>query len=135
MPACICGAPTLATTSSIADFDELKNRIGYHPRLIDRVRTTLRRNSDDFFIGGIEVLTVILIAAVLLPLIPNYSIFGGLTVAFLMLLFPATQGAVDLVNNTISSVFRPPASAEDRSHRRHSGRLHLDGRRSHAPAE
>ncbi len=88
-------------------FDELKNQIGYHPRLIDRIRTTLRRNSDDFFIGGIEVLTVILIAVVLLPLIPNYSIFGGLTVAFLMLLFPATQGAVDLVNNTISSVFRP----------------------------
>jgi len=88
-------------------FEELKPKIGYHPRLIDRIRETLRRNSDDFFIGGIEVLTVILIAAVLLPLIPNYSIFGGLTVAFLMLLIPATQGAVDLVNNTISSVFRP----------------------------
>jgi len=88
-------------------FEELKPKIGYHPRLIDRVRSTLHRNADDFFIGGIEVLTVILIAAVLLPLIPNYSIFGGLTVAFLMLLIPATQGAVDLVNNTISSVFRP----------------------------
>ena len=88
-------------------FDELKAKIGYHPRLIDRLRFSLRRNADDFFIGGIEILTVVLIAAVLLPLIPNYSIFGGLTVAFLMLLIPATQGAVDLVNNTISSVFRP----------------------------
>ncbi|MGC2299417.1 MAG: glycosyl transferase, partial [Acidobacteriaceae bacterium] len=88
-------------------FDELKARIGYHPRFIDRVRSTLHRNSDDFFIGGIEVLTVILIGAVLLPLIPNHSIIGGLTVAFLLLLIPATQGAVDLVNNTISSLFRP----------------------------
>ncbi len=88
-------------------FEELKARIGYHPRLIDRVRSTLHGNADDFYIGGIEVLTVILIAAALLPLVPNYSIFGGLTVAFLLLLIPATQGAVDLVNNTISSVFRP----------------------------
>ncbi len=88
-------------------FEELKAQIGYHPRLIDRVRSSLRRYSDDFFIGSIEVLTVLIIAAVLLPLIPNYSIFGGLTVAFIMLLIPATQGAVDLVNNAISSVFRP----------------------------
>ncbi|HEX3662302.1 MAG TPA: glucoamylase family protein [Acidobacteriaceae bacterium] len=88
-------------------FEDLKGNIGYHPRFIDRIRTALRHNADDFFIGGIEVLTVILIAAILLPLIPNYSIIGGLTIAFLMLLIPATQGAVDLVNNTISSLFRP----------------------------
>jgi hypothetical protein len=88
-------------------FEDLKGQIGYHPRFIDRIRASLRRNSDDFYIGGIEVLTVFLIAAILLPLIPNYSIFGGLTVAFLMLLIPVTQGAVDLVNNTISSLFRP----------------------------
>ena len=88
-------------------FDELKSRIGYHPRFIDRIRATLHRYADDFYIGGIEVLTVLLIGAVLLPLIPNHSILGGLTLAFLLLLIPATQGAVDLVNNTISSVFRP----------------------------
>ena len=88
-------------------FDELKSHIGYHPRFIDRVRSALHSNADDFYIGGIEVLTVILIGAVLLPLIPNHSILGGLTLAFLLLLIPATQGAIDLVNNTISSVFRP----------------------------
>ncbi len=88
-------------------FDELKARIGYHPRFIDRVRSVIHRRADDFFIGSIEVLTVILIGAVLLPLIPNHSILGGLTLAFILLLIPATQGAVDLVNNTISSVFRP----------------------------
>src|SRR6202012_6111359 len=35
--------------------------------------------------------------------------FGGLTIAFLLLLLPATQGAVDLVNNTITSIFKPQA--------------------------
>jgi hypothetical protein len=88
-------------------FDELKSRIGYHPRFIDRVRSALHRYPDDIYIGGIEVLTVILIGAILLPLIPNHSILGGLTLAFLLLLIPATQGAIDLINNTISSVFRP----------------------------
>jgi hypothetical protein len=88
-------------------FAELKARIGYHPKFVDRLRDTVRRHADDFFVGGIEVLTILLIAAILLPLIPNYSIFGGLTVAFLLLLIPATQGAVDLVNNAISTLFRP----------------------------
>jgi cyclic beta-1,2-glucan synthetase len=39
-------------------------------------------------------------------LVPTYPIFGGLTLAFLLLLLPATQGAVDLVNNTITAVFK-----------------------------
>ncbi|HEV2276791.1 MAG TPA: glucoamylase family protein [Acidobacteriaceae bacterium] len=88
-------------------FEELKGRIGYHPRFFNRLRAFVRRNSDDIFIGGIEVLTVIIIAAVLLPLIPNYSIIGGLTVAFIFLLIPAMQGAIDLVNNTVTTLFRP----------------------------
>ncbi|HEX4038340.1 MAG TPA: glucoamylase family protein [Acidobacteriaceae bacterium] len=88
-------------------FEDLKGRIGYHPRLIDRIRLSVRRNADDFYIGGVEVLTVILIGAILLPLIPNHSIFGGLTLAFFLILIPATQGAIDLVNNSISSLFLP----------------------------
>ena len=80
--------------------------IGYHPRLVDHVRMLVRRHADDFYIGGIEILTVLLIAAILFPLIPNYSILGGLTFAFLVLFFPATQGAVDFVNNTITALFK-----------------------------
>ena len=88
-------------------FEELKGHIGYHPRFIDRIRSTVRSRNDDFYIGGIEVLTVILIGAILVPLVPNHPIFGGITLAFLLLLIPATQGAIDLVNNSISSLFRP----------------------------
>ena len=61
------------------------------------------------YIGSIEILTVLLIALILLPLIPNYAIFGGLTVAFLFMLLPVTQGAVDLVNNTVTSLFKARA--------------------------
>jgi hypothetical protein len=87
----------------------LAQRVGYHPRLIDRLRMALQRHADDFYIGSIEVLTVLLIAVILLPLIPNYAIFGGLTAAFLFMLLPVTQGAVDLVNNTVTSLFKARA--------------------------
>ncbi len=90
-------------------FAQLARRIGYRPRFMDRLRLLLRKYSDDFYIGGIEIITVILIAAIIAPLIPNHSIFGGLTVAFLLLLLPATQGAVDLITNTVTALLKPQA--------------------------
>jgi hypothetical protein len=86
-------------------FNSLTARIGYHPRAIDRLRAFLRSNADDFYIVGIEILSILLIALILLPLVPNYSIFGGLTLAFILLLLPATQGAVDFINNCVTSLF------------------------------
>ncbi len=90
-------------------FADLSRRAGYRPRLIDRLRIGVQRNADDFYIGSIEILTVVLIAVILLPLIPNYAIFGGLTVAFLLMLLPVTQGAVDLLNNIVTSIFKARA--------------------------
>lgn len=87
----------------------LVSRIGYRPRFSDRVRTLVRRHADDFYIGGIEILSVLLIAAILLPIIPSYNIIGGLTFAFILLLLPATQAAVDFINNAITSLFKPSA--------------------------
>jgi cyclic beta-1,2-glucan synthetase len=86
-------------------FPQLALRVGYRPRLIDRIRLAIWRNADDFYIGGIQIITVILIGLILVPLVPTYPIFGGLTWAFLLLLLPVTQGAVDLVNNTITAIF------------------------------
>jgi cyclic beta-1,2-glucan synthetase len=90
-------------------FPQLALRVGYRPRLIDRLRLAIWRNADDFYIGGIQIITVILIGLILMPLVPTYPIFGGLTWAFLLLLLPVTQGAVDLVNNTITAIFRARA--------------------------
>jgi len=87
-------------------FPMLAPRVGYRPRFIDRLRQTLWTNADDFYIGGIQIITVILIGLILAPLVPTYPIFGGLTLAFLLLLLPVTQGAVDLVNNTVTAVFK-----------------------------
>ncbi len=87
-------------------FPQLSTRVGYRPRFIDRLRLALRDNADYFYIGGIEIITVVLIGLIILPLVPNYPIFGGLTLAFLLLLLPVTQGAVDLINNTVTAVFK-----------------------------
>ena len=45
-------------------FEELKRKSAITRASSIASRQTLRRNSDDIYIGGIEVLTVILIAAV-----------------------------------------------------------------------
>jgi len=87
-------------------FPQLATRVGFRPRFIDRLRLMLWHNADDFYIGGIQVITVVLIGLILAPLVPTYPIFGGLTWAFLLLLLPVTQGAVDLVNNTITAIFK-----------------------------
>jgi cyclic beta-1,2-glucan synthetase len=87
-------------------FSMLAKRVGYRPRFIDRIRLALHNNADDFYIGGIQIITVVLIGLIIAPLVPTYPIFGGLTLAFLLLLLPVTQGAVDLVNNTVTAVFK-----------------------------
>jgi cyclic beta-1,2-glucan synthetase len=87
-------------------FPQLASRVGYRPRFIDRLRQSIWNNADDFYIGGIQIITVVLIGLILAPLVPTYPIFGGLTLAFLLLLLPVTQGAVDLVNNTVTAIFK-----------------------------
>jgi cyclic beta-1,2-glucan synthetase len=87
-------------------FEELAGVVGYRPRFIDRLRANGRMHADYLYIGSVEVLSVLLIGAILLPLIPNYSILGGLAIAFFLLLLPATQGAVDLVNNAVTAIYK-----------------------------
>ncbi|MFL6427996.1 MAG: hypothetical protein ACJ71S_07115, partial [Acidobacteriaceae bacterium] len=87
-------------------FPLLAAEIAYRPLWIDRIRIFAKRHADDVYILGILLLTVVLIGAIMVPLVPNYSILGGLTAAFLFLLIPTAQGAVDLVNNAVAAIFK-----------------------------
>ena len=87
-------------------FPLLAAEIAYRPRWIDRIRIFAKRHADDVYILGILLLTVVLIGAIMVPLVPNYSILGGLTAAFLFLLIPTAQGAVDLMNNAVAAIFK-----------------------------
>ncbi|HVJ08040.1 MAG TPA: glucoamylase family protein [Acidisarcina sp.] len=80
-------------------FQHLAARVSFHPPWAERLRILLRKHPDEFYIGGIQVATILLIALIVFPLVPDYSVFGWMTIAFLLLLLPAAQGAVDLVNS------------------------------------
>lgn len=89
--------------------NELRKRCDFHPRLLDRARSILRAYPDDFYIGGIQTIALLAMAAIILPLVPLYNPLGSLAIAFLLLLLPVSQGAVELMNHTISALLKPQA--------------------------
>jgi hypothetical protein len=88
-------------------FPQLANRIGFHPPMLDRMRQFIREHGEDFYITGIQVVSIFLIAAILFPVLPHSKGFIGLIFAFLFLIVPAIQDAVDLANNSISALYDP----------------------------
>jgi len=86
-------------------FARLAERVNFHPPVSFRIRTFIRRNADDFYITSIELITIFFIAAAVFPLLPNYPLFGRLAIAFLLMIMPAMQCAVELVNNATTSIF------------------------------
>ncbi len=92
-----------------AGVDDLAHSIGYRPPPAERLRIAARRDADLFYIAPIEILSVLLIAALLLPIVPAAHTFGSIMLAFLLLLLPATQGVVDLVNNLVTLLFEAHA--------------------------
>lgn len=86
---------------------KLGRRVGFHPPVADRIRGFIRANADDFYITGIELITIAFIAATLFPLLPNHSLSLRMGIAFLLLVMPAMQCAVELVNNSVSAIFDP----------------------------
>jgi hypothetical protein len=90
-------------------FPELAGRVHYRPSFLDRLRLTVLANAEDFYIGGVEITAVILIGLILTPLIPGYPGLFAMIFAFLLLVLPVTQGAVDLANNTVTALFKANA--------------------------
>ncbi|HXC97502.1 MAG TPA: glucoamylase family protein [Edaphobacter sp.] len=83
----------------------LSNHIGYHAPPMERVRNFLRHWKDDFYILGIFTISCLLIVAIIAPLVPHHS-FWPVIGALLFALLPASQGAVDLVNNTVTALMK-----------------------------
>ncbi|MGH9590745.1 MAG: glucoamylase family protein, partial [Terracidiphilus sp.] len=82
-------------------------RVGFHPPVSWRARQFVLSRAEDFYIDSILVLTILVIAAAIFPVLPGVAHFIGLAVAILVLLAPAAQVAVDLVNNGVTSLFDP----------------------------
>jgi cyclic beta-1,2-glucan synthetase len=84
---------------------QLSQRIGYYPPPIERLRDFLRCWKEDFYILGIFTLSCLLIVAIIAPLVPHHS-FWPVIGALLFALIPASQGGVDLVNNTVTALMK-----------------------------
>jgi hypothetical protein len=87
-------------------FPQLAARAGFHRPFIERVRAVVHGHADDFYISGIQVITVGFIAALILLPLSRLSLFDCL-VAALMLILPVMQCAVDLINNSVTALFDP----------------------------
>jgi len=87
----------------------LRVRCGFQPSPLDRFRAWLRRNPDDFYLGGIQIIALLAMAAVIVRLVPLYNPLGSLALAFLFLLLPVSQFAVELMNHTVSAILKPRA--------------------------
>src|SRR5579875_3088362 len=88
-------------------FAQLALRTGFHPGPAFRAREFVRAHGEEFFLDGIQILALLLMALILFPIVPVIARFAGLLVTLLLLAIPATQLAVDLVNNTITSFIDP----------------------------
>jgi len=88
-------------------FSQLASRVGFHPSFAWRARAFVRDNGEDVFLSAIQLSTLLFIAVVLFPVLPAVSGLVGLAFIVLFLLIPATQDAVDLINNAITAFFDP----------------------------
>jgi len=88
-------------------FPALAERVNFHPPVPWRIREFVRANADDFYINGILILTVFIIAAALFPVLVHFSGMAAMLTAIVFLLLPATQAAVDLANRTITAFYEP----------------------------
>ncbi len=82
---------------------QLRATVGYKAPLWLAIRDVVLRYPNGFYLIGIELMTLAIVYTLLSPLDNLTPIVAG----FFLLLLPATQAAVDFMNNLVSSVLRP----------------------------
>jgi len=81
----------------------LEQRIGYRPPAIERGRRLLKKYPNAFYLVGIELATFLILLFVLGALSRQHAFLLG----FLLLLIPATQSSVQLMNHLVTFLTRP----------------------------
>jgi cyclic beta-1,2-glucan synthetase len=85
----------------------LHARVGFQPPLGRRIAFFLRRHPDEFYLPATEVLTLAIMSAIVLLLTNTYTSPELILFSMLMLLLPASQSAIQLVNYLITSLLEP----------------------------
>ncbi len=88
--------------------EELLHRIGYRPSLGSSIERLFRKFPDEIYIIGIEFVTLITVVFLTLSLVKTHGGWG-IFIGALLLILPATQAAVELMNYLVTSVLTPHA--------------------------
>ena len=73
----------------------------------ESVQEFLRRHPDEFYLGGIEILTLLIVLAIMTPVFSIFNTFLGRIFAILVLLLPASQSAVEVMNYLTTALLPP----------------------------
>ena len=84
----------------------LFNRIGYRPSVSSSLQRLFRRFPDEVYILGIEIVALITVVALIMSIVRTQGGLG-LIAGALLLLVPAAQSAVELVNYLVTAVLTP----------------------------
>jgi hypothetical protein len=85
---------------------EFLHSIAYRPPVSRAIQLLFHRFPDEVYIIGIELVTLVTVVALIMSLVQNHDAFGLIVSAFLLLV-PATQAAVELVNYFVTAVLTP----------------------------
>ncbi len=85
----------------------LQQKAGYRHSFGKRIQSFLLAYPDEFYLPAIEVITSVVVLAIILPLVGSDSSLGLILLSILLLLLPASQAAVLLVNYFTTSLLPP----------------------------
>ena len=86
---------------------QLRARAGVRLPFGERVQEFIRRHPDEFYLGGIELLTLLIVIAIMTPVFNAFNTFLGRLVAIILLLLPSSQSAVEVMNYLTTALLRP----------------------------
>ncbi len=85
---------------------DLRHQIGYRPSFVGAVQQLFRNYPDELYIIGIEFVTLITVVALLMSIVRTHG-GAGLILSALLLIIPATQAAVKLMNYFVTALLTP----------------------------
>ena len=86
--------------------EELLHQVNYRPSLPGSIQRLFRRNPDEVYIIGIEFVTLIAVVTLIWSLVRMQGGWG-LIFGALLLILPATQAAVEVMNYLVTTVLTP----------------------------
>jgi hypothetical protein len=82
--------------------------VGYHPPLGSLIGRVFRRYPDEIYIIGIEFISLITVVALIMKTVEAHGGIG-VVIGAILLILPATQAAVELMNYLVTTVLTPHA--------------------------